>query len=666
MAAVAIFLATASLLPDSAKWYTSPVAIALWSALAVCAAAVIVRCRLWRRPAVFALHCSFALILAGALVTHVSGDSDRMHLSVGESSVIDGHNIRLSAFNIEYYPGTAAPSDFVATIIVDNSDSLRVSMNKPGHTGACRLFLSSCDADRGGCTFTVASDSAGTTVSYCGYGLLLLSMLGCSIPRRHISRGTIATTMILTAAQVQAAQPAPTALPRQLADEFGNLYVYHNERVAPLSTLARDFSLKIYGTTSYRGLSSEQVLTGWLFFYDSWKADPGIKIKDADTRRRMRLEGRRARLTDFFNNEGYLFDDATHAEANEKFALVSSAATGSLWRIFPYRADSIGSMGAVNWHSPVDDLPAGMPMEQWRMTRHSLGYIAELIAHRNWEEAAATVRKIGRYQSSVCPAQLPGAIRCNAERIFLALSSSILPAATLLILGMALLIWPRPQLARILLVVGLLWVTLLTALNWYASQHLPMANGYETMQWMAISALAACLIAGRRTPAMLPAGAIVAALALAVAMMGQRTPQLTNLMPVLRSPLLSIHVLTVMLAYALLAIIALASAMCLCGRRTLLPVARRMLRPAIFLLAAGIFIGAVWANHSWGRYWGWDPKEVWALITMIVYSFPLHTASLPMFRRDRTFAIWTLASFATVLMTYIGVNFFLGGMHSYA
>lgn len=164
----------------------------------------------------------------------------------------------------------------------------------------------------------------------------------------------------------------------------------------------------------------------------------------------------------------------------------------------------------------------------------------------------------------------------------------------------------------------------------------------------------------------MPLGMIVAGMALAVSLMGQRNPQLTNMMPVLQSPLLSIHVLTMMLAYALLSVITLVSIAYLLSRQQLIPTARRLLRPAVFLLAAGIFIGAVWANVSWGRYWGWDPKEVWALIAMIVYSFTLHASSLPMFRSDKAFAICTSASFLVVIMTYFGVNFLLGGVHSYA
>ena len=102
------------------------------------------------------------------------------------------------------------------------------------------------------------------------------------------------------------------------------------------------------------------------------------------------------------------------------------------------------------------------------------------------------------------------------------------------------------------------------------------------------------------------------------------------------------------------------------GPDQLTVLSRLMLYPAVFLLAAGIFLGAVWANVSWGRYWSWDPKETWALITLMVYAVPMHTASLPALRRPRAFHLYLICAFLTVLMTYFGVNYFLGGMHAYA
>lgn len=141
--------------------------------------------------------------------------------------------------------------------------------------------------------------------------------------------------------------------------------------------------------------------------------------------------------------------------------------------------------------------------------------------------------------------------------------------------------------------------------------------------------------------------------------------------PVLRSPLLTIHVSIIMAAYVLLIVIFFISLFALflhnqervCKLQIL---SRLLLYPALFFLAAGIFIGAIWANISWGRYWGWDPKEVWALITMLIYSFAMHRASLPLFAKPRFFHFFMVVAFLSVLMTYFGVNFLLGGMHSYA
>ena len=172
----------------------------------------------------------------------------------------------------------------------------------------------------------------------------------------------------------------------------------------------------------------------------------------------------------------------------------------------------------------------------------------------------------------------------------------------------------------------------------------------------------------------MPFGLLLSGLTLLVAMMGESNPQITPLMPVLSSPLLSIHVCVIMVAYSLLAFILLnaLTVLILNGSRhkqaidQLTRMSRILLYPAVFCLAAGIFIGAIWANQSWGRYWGWDPKEVWALITMLVYSIPLHAQSIAWLHRPRWFHLYMAMAFLTILMTYFGVNFLLGGMHSYA
>ena len=157
-----------------------------------------------------------------------------------------------------------------------------------------------------------------------------------------------------------------------------------------------------------------------------------------------------------------------------------------------------------------------------------------------------------------------------------------------------------------------------------------------------------------------------------VASFGESNPQITQLMPVLASPLLSVHVAVIMIAYSLLAFLMLSGVMAMFLRRDhamverLHVVGQIILYPAVFLLTAGVFIGAIWANVSWGSYWSWDPKEVWALITLIIYALPLHGQSLPLFRKPMFFHAYCIIAFLSVLITYFGVNFILGGMHSYA
>ena len=151
-----------------------------------------------------------------------------------------------------------------------------------------------------------------------------------------------------------------------------------------------------------------------------------------------------------------------------------------------------------------------------------------------------------------------------------------------------------------------------------------------------------------------------------------------HLLPVLRSPLLPIHVISIMLSYTLLAItMGIGIVSLISGKKEKRKdISLVFLYPAVFLLAFGIFVGAVWANISWGGYWGWDPKETWALVTMLLYSAALHAGPLggvsrrtgrpPFFRNPTFFHIYIIAAFLAVLITWFGVNYLLGGMHSYA
>jgi len=185
-------------------------------------------------------------------------------------------------------------------------------------------------------------------------------------------------------------------------------------------------------------------------------------------------------------------------------------------------------------------------------------------------------------------------------------------------------------------------------IRWYISDHIPVSNTYETLLVIALTALIiSCFTHQHDIPALIVAGST-----LLVAHIGALDPQVTTLVPILQSPWLSSHVTTIMISYCLFAML-------------LFRPNRTMLIWAEVLLATGIVLGSIWAKTAWGTYWSWDPKETWALISLIVYMYPLHTATLPWFRSEQHQKWYLRVAFLTILMTYFGCNYLLTGMHSY-
>lgn len=702
--------------------YGSPWFVVCWALTAVAGIGYLWRRRVQQRRAVFLFHLSLLWILLGALVTHVWGLQGRVHLRQGEAveafTTSEGRTaafpfrLSLEEFRVEYYAGTSAPKDFVSRFTLAADDKAyqgEVSMNRIFRHEGYRFYQSGYDSDGQGVTLSVACDPWGIGLTYAGYALLLLSALAFFLdPQRgfrrllrHSSlRAAGVAGLLLAAPFVRAADDLPRTLPRETAASFGRLYVYYNDRVCPLQTLAKDFTMKLCGKPTYRGLTAEQVLTGWFFYYDDWKQEPCIRVKSADVRRLLGVKGKQVSLQDFFGPEGYRLDAEALAgassadakavgEANEKFSLLSSVATGAAWRIFPYTPSLSADASRLEWLSLADRLPRDMPLEEGAFVRGAMNYVAEQVARKDFAEVERLVGKIRRYQQREGGALLPSALRFRAERVYNRLNDSLPLAVASVVLGLFSFVYSvRGLMLRRrerkgvrgvqLCVLGLMacWLLGLMVLRGLVSGHLPMSNGHETMHLLAFCAALLTLVFHRRLPLAFPVGFLVCGLALVVSMLGERNPQVGQLMPVLASPLLSVHVAVIMLAYALLAFVMLngvAALVLLASRREceaqverLQVVSRLLLYPAVFLLAAGIFIGAVWANVSWGRYWGWDPKEVWALVTMLVYALALHPASLPCFRRPLFFHVFCVAAFLCVLVTYFGVNFLLGGMHSYA
>ena len=217
------------------------------------------------------------------------------------------------------------------------------------------------------------------------------------------------------------------------------------------------------------------------------------------------------------------------------------------------------------------------------------------------------------------------------------------------------------------------FVSLHVLLRWIVTGHAPVSNIPETLLLMSWLSSALSLVASSRSvPVLGLLCPVVASVCMLGSVLSDSVSSLSSLPPILRSPLLSVHVVLVMVSYTLLFCIALLSVRCLfhgCTPATLTrltALSRLLLYPAVSFLASGIIAGAVWANISWGTYWSWDAKETWALLTLMVYLAPFHIHSLDSDSSPRLYHIYVLVAFLVVLATYFGVSYFLPGMHSYA
>lgn len=729
LAVVTIMLATATFVEKKQGHeaalsivFTSWWMIALWALTALTSLIVIFRQKLQHRGATLMLHLSFLLILTGALITHIWGVTGTVDLRIGQTVCIFSNtssntleklpfSLTLNDFSVKNYPGTQSPMDYVSQVIISKEnhtqDTLHISMNKIGETQGYRFYQSGYDADGQGTRLSVSHDLWGISVTYAGYALLFLSMvLFLILPNegfRRLLREKAILTIVLLCAPLssQATAPQPLTLPDSLASKFGNLYVYYNGRICPLQTMAKDFTTKLYGKPSYNGLSAEQVLAGWMLYPTNWIEQPIIKVKPA-VAEMIGISSKYASYQDFHSPEGYKLDiplTDIHAgrrtenaraitDADEKMNILLMLFNGQLLKIYPY-ASPTTIHGQVEWLSQSERLPKDMPEDKWIFIKKSMDYIGELAWQKDYTTLSTVLDKIKAYQEHEAANVLPDRQVFKAEKIYNTIDCTRLLAILLTTVGLIsffvyLYYWLRRQktnrwlhiCANIILTASLLYLVFFISLRGYVSGHLPLSNGYETMQFMSLCSLVVTLLFQRRYQLVMPFGLLLGGLTQMVAMMGEANPQITPLMPVLASPLLSLHVCIIMIAYSLLAFIMFngltALALSLRSDRyksfisQLTRISRLMLYPAVFCLAAGIFIGAVWANQSWGRYWGWDPKEVWALITLLVYSLGLHRQSIHWMSRPVWFHLYMVLAFLSILMTYFGVNYFLGGMHSYA
>lgn len=701
--------------------YTSAWFVVLWAALAVVAAVYIVlrKNKSNVSTSVLLVHASFLVILLGAFTSWNMAESGTIHLRQNEttSTMKDeegktkelGFEVSLKNFNVVNYPGTDAPMDYV-TMLTANTQEIKVSMNNIGSFNGYRFIQSGYDSDMQGTTLGVYHDPWGIGITYTGYALLFISLIATMASKktrmRHLYRKALslqgakawAVTALLAVSSFSTTANAQemVKIDGDIADDFGKICVLYNSRITPINTVATSFVTKLCGKPTWDGLSSNQVFAGWIFDVPYWETVKMIEIKEKKAQELLGINGKWASFDDFWDNyNNYKLDAPLKKaykdgdtklqkqlrDADEKFNIIRMLYGGEMLKMFPYA----GKQGHMQWFAPGQPL-GNLKLDEKELVfiKKSMDYLAESIITGDKARAEEIAKKIYSYQHVRGKAVVPTKFRIYTETFYNKTNAQRLPVMLYLTLSLVLAIVSTLSLnngkqkktrlvSSVLTWVMLIHTTLLLTLRWFVSGHLPMSNGYETMQFMAWATLIVTLVMQKRFLPVKQFGPLLSSFALLVAMITDGNPQITQLMPVLQSPLLSVHVMVIMFSYALFGLTALIGLQGLIAHhrkqeekeQQLAALSQFLLYPAVALIAIGIFIGAIWANVSWGRYWSWDSKETWALVTMLIYSAPLH-AEIKWLRKAQHMHIYMLLAFLSVLMTYFGVNYFLSGMHSYA
>ena len=712
--------------------------ILIWAVLAALGAFYIIK-RKVKCASTLALHLSFIIILAGALLTHISAKRGMIHLRIGQPT--DTYmaqdeeqgmkeeklpfSLCLQKFEAKMHDGTNAVADYSSKFTVidgDDKSEGEVSMNNIYSHRSYRLYQSSYDEDGKGSVLAINADPYGIPVTYTGYALLFISLVWMLFDPKGgyrkllksplLKKGALITALILSMGNIQTlhAESATgnlqnAVLPKETAEKFGELHILYNDRICPVQTFALDFCKKIYGARSYQGLTAEQVLSGWVFYGNTWANEPFIKIKSGEMKTAMNLPDY-ASLNTFFNREmgGYTIgqyvqeyyngqQDKFHQQAADidgKIQIIMELREGISLKVLPYtftknvkatKDHPFIKAGTTTWFSPVDKLPQAVEQQ------HAL-YIKNVFSLLNGDVKAGNISRVNeffvkmkKYQEVSSGNSLPTATQYKAERI-----NNAFPFATILFmanltLGFIALFYTIYRMTKkreikvlnialpILLGVSFLALTFGLALRWIISGNVPMSNGYESMLTVAWFVILISILMQLRIRIVMVFGFLISGFFLLVSHINQMDPAIGQMMPVLNSPLLSIHVSIIMMSYALLSLTFICGIMGICLRshgEELQALSRIFLYPALTTMGFGIFIGAIWANVSWGNYWSWDSKETWALITFMIYAVVVHTQSLPVFRKPLVYHIYITLAFLSIAMTYFGVNYFLTGMHSYA
>jgi len=632
--------------------------------------------------------------------------------------------LRLVDFQLERYPGSMSPSSFASEVVlIDREKNIeqpyRIFMNNILEHRGYRFYQSSYDAqDEKGTILSVNHDKLGTTVTYFGYTLMILTMVLALFARKSrfvqlvkaTRKGVALIVILLLASFFSAANAQNNAISNQLdrdeIKEFGKLWLHSTQgRFMPVNTMAQDIVKKISGSNTFEGMPAEEFWLRAIMNPVYWESQEIFKVESPELSALLGFNRTKVPFSAFFRDGQYILTSEvnriTASKPNERTALDKiimkldeklnvfyMAVNGYLLTIFPHPTDT-----HAKWYD-VNATPTGLSEMDSLLISNSFDLYIQALQTNNYADAAKWRKAISDYQEKAAGKVLPSDQKKRLEILYnkILVFERLAPfyatvGIILLIIQFIFMFRPRAWQKKVswvfsgLLFIAFLFHTLGLGIRWYVSGHAPMSNGYESMIFVAWGTLLAGFFIVRRSQMAMALTGILAAVALFVAHLSWMSPEITPLVPVLKSIWLTIHVAVIMTSYSFLGLGALIGLVVIVMYimktrqnndvldRNILHLTKLneiVLIVGLYLITIGCFLGAIWANEAWGRYWGWDPKETWALVSILVYTFVVHMKNIKGLGSAFSFNVGSVLGFSSIIMTYFGVNYFLGGMHSYA
>lgn len=657
-------------------------------------------------------------------------DRMAIQTSAGESYHIFPFSVELVKFTLSRYPGSSSPSAYESEVLVHVDGKTlqsRIFMNNILDMKGYRFFQASYDRDEKGTILSVNKDVAGRNVTYAGYLSLVIGLVLCVTAKnsrlrqlgrqlkelREPGKTTVVMFLLMFSFPALAGSgmsPAADAAIKQEIDpahaaKFGSLPMQsYNGRMIPVNTFSSEVLRKIHRSDKINGLNSDQFLLSLLALPQMWAQTPVIALPSKELAYFYDLsEGYCSYYEMFDSNGNYKLRDklddvyakkAVERNSFDKDLIKLDEKVNILHQLFNYRMLNIFPVKDdpnLKWYAPGDEMTVASEQNTIGISHKFRQYLKEVqiaLKSGDWKEADEALSSIAACQNENNNTVTPDAKKIEAELKYNKMNIFRICKKCYLILGGILLIlsfvilfrknkWLN-RLTRILaaavLVVFHLHMMGMGA-RWYIGGHAPWSNSYETMVYVSWATIFAGLLFWRRSKITFALATLFGGVILFVSGLNWMDPQINPLVPVLKSPWLMFHVAVIVAAYGFFGIsflIGIVNLIVLSVRsrhivvKELSVINEMSVIIGIVLMTAGTFLGAVWANESWGRYWGWDPKETWALITIVVYALVIHSRLVKKWDNPRLFNLISVLAFFSVLMTYFGVNYFLTGMHSYA